>query len=273
MAYCNKLRLVSLKFYFKFIIMTKKFFNAVIEIRDSHKYYLATSEKRIVISIKNMHKMCDFSGLTDSKGLIRPGTKLHLVEIGTENGLVYYPDHRYYKSQNNNCEKSTTIRRNINSVGTESEKLEFKSSFSNYCMPGIIETIAAFANSGHEGSLIIGVDDAGIPIGLWNIHNKNDKKLIEDNIRNRAKQHMGLPLSRSLIFEWSESFGKCICTINVPKWSGDLLFINGNKLYIRMGSTNQLLKDTDMVDFIKNRQAPSQTTTRYPLSFKISNIG
>ena len=248
----------------------KKQLIAVLEIRDSHNYYLAAGEMRIIIPIRNMHKMCDFSGLTDSKGLIRPGTRLHLVEIETEKGLLYYPNHRFYlKSQNKSCQNVPTFLRNINSVGTESEKLEFKSSFN--CMPGIMETIAAFANSGHEGTLVIGVDDAGIPIGLKDIHNRNDQKLREDALRNRVKQKMGLPLSRSLTFEWSERTGKMICTIQVPKWTGAPIFLNGNKLYCRMESSNQLLKNSDLVDFIKNRQESSQTTKRYPINLTMSS--
>ena len=249
----------------------KKFINAVLKIRDRHNYYLAAGEKKIIIPIKNMHKMCEFSGMTDSKGLIRLGTELHLVEISTEKGMMYYPNHRFYlKSQNNNCENAPTFSRNINSVGTESEKLEFKSSFN--CMPGVMETIAAFANSGHEGTLIIGVDDAGIPIGLKDIHNRNDQKLREDALRNRVKQKMGLPLSRSLTFEWSERTGKMICTIQVPKWTGAPIFLNGNKLYCRMESSNQLLKNSDLVDFIRNRQVSIQTAKRYPINLTMSSI-
>ena len=69
----------------------KKFINAVLKIRDRHNYYLAAGEKKIIIPIKNMHKMCEFSGMTDSKGLIRLGTELHLVEI-LVNG--YMKDHK-----------------------------------------------------------------------------------------------------------------------------------------------------------------------------------
>lgn len=249
------------------------YLNAILEIRDSYNYYLAAGEKRIIIPVKNMHKMCDFSGMTDSKGLIRPGTRLHLVEIQNGKGTLYYPNHRFYhKPQNNNSTEAQTLCRNIESIGIESESVEFKRSFSYNCMNGIIETIAAFANSGHEGTLIIGVNDSGIPIGLHDLHNRNDQKLREDDLRNRVKQKMGLPLSRTLSFDWSESRGKMICKIMVPTWTGEIIFLNGNKVYCRMGSTNQLLTGRDLVEFIKNRQCSSQTAKRYPINLTLSSM-
>ena len=254
--------------------MKKMYVLGSIDFHDARNYYISAGKKRVIVPIKNMHKMCEFSGMTDSQGLIRPGTKLHLVEIETEKGLLYYPNHRFYlKSQNNNCQNAPTFRRNINFLGIENSHTEFKKSFSYYCMPGIIESIAAFGNSGHPGTIIIGVNDYGSPIGIRGIRNKNDQKYKEDDLRNRVKQQMGLTLSRAISFEWQTTGNnKLICLIRVPKWSGEILFIHGNNVYVRYGSTNQLLKDSDLVNFIKNRQCSSQTTKRYPINLTLSSI-
>jgi len=250
--------------------MKKNYFSGSIDFHDACNYYINAGKKRIIIPIRNMHKMCNFDGLTDSTGLIMPGTELHLVEIEKENGIMVFPDHTYYiKPQDNN----NTIRRNINSLGVENTYTEFKESFSYYCMPGIIETIAAFGNSGHPGTIIIGVNDFGTPIGIRGIRNRNDQKCREDDVRNRVKQQMGLTLSRAISFEWQTTGNNnLICLIRVPKWSGEILFIHGNNLYVRYGSTNQLLKNSDLVDFIKNRQESSQTTKRYPINLTMSSI-
>lgn len=171
-------------------------------------------------------------------------------------------NHRFHlSSRTSHRDNSKTLRKNINSLEAESESLEFKASFSYSCMTSIIETIAAFGNSGHDGTIIIGVNDSGIPIGLRNIRDKHDQKRIEDDLRNRVKQQMGLLLSQAISFEWrAERNNKWICKIRVPKWTGNILFINGNNLYLRMGSTNQLLKGTDMVDFIASRLYRSTQT-------------
>lgn len=228
---------------------------AVVVNHDENYYYLVSNGKQIIISIKTMHRMCSFDGLTDANGFIKNGARLNLVEIKTSNGTVYYPNHKYYLKSNprdiqiflNGSATITTF-----SYGVEDESIEFKTSFS--CMSGIKETLVAFANSGHEGAILIGVNDAGVPKGLQGCQTKNEQKLLVEDIRNQIKlETASLEFSQTLEFQWEVKYGKTICKIVVPTWKGGILFLHREKLFVRMGATNQLLKGNDLVRFIENR--------------------
>ena len=229
--------------------------NSYVVNHDDANYFLVSSGKRIIIPIKVMHKMCSFDGLMDNGGFIKDGAQLNLVEIKTSNGTVYYPNHKYYLKSNprdiqiflNGSASITTF-----SYGVEDESIEFKESFS--CMSGIKETLAAFANSGHEGTILIGVNDAGVPKGLQGCQTKNEQKLLVEDIRNQIKlEAASLEFSQTLEFQWEVKYGKTICKIVVPTWKGDIIFLHKEKLFVRMGATNQLLKGNDLVRFIENR--------------------
>jgi hypothetical protein len=229
--------------------------NSYVVNHDDANYFLVSSGKRIIIPVTVMHKMCSFDGLTDNRGFIKDGALLNLVEIKTSNGTVYYPNHKYYLKSNprdiqiflNGSASITTF-----SYGVEDESIEFKESFS--CMSGIKETLVAFANSGHEGAILIGVNDAGVPKGLQGCQTKNEQKLLVEDIRNQIKlETASLEFSQTLEFQWEVKYGKTICKIVVPTWKGDIIFLHKEKLFVRMGATNQLLKGNDLVRFIENR--------------------
>lgn len=228
---------------------------AVVINHDENYYYLVSNGKQIIIPIKTMHRMCTFDGLIDAKGLIKNGARLNLVEVKTDSGTVYYPNHKYYL--NNKREKRQRLVGgsypiNPFSYSVEDEKLELKTSFS--CLAGIKQTIVAFANSGHEGALCVGVNDKGVPLGLHGYYTPNEKQNIADNIRNQIKlETSSLEFSQTLKFQWESQNGLTICKIIVPTWTGDIIFLHKDKLYVRMNATNQLLKGNDMVNYIENR--------------------
>ena len=224
----------------------------VVSEHDDNYYFLVSNGKRIFIPIKSMHRMCAFDGLTDSNGFIKNGIQLHLVEVQTDNGTVYYPNHKYYIKRREENQRIILFPLEPFSYGVESECLEFKETFA--CKSSIKETLVAFANSGHAGTLLVGVDDSGFAVGLQNCGSANQKKLLADDIRNQIKlECASLRFSQTLEIGWETRDGKTICRIYVPTWTGDILFLHQEKLYRRMGSTNQLLKGKDLVDFIVNR--------------------
>lgn len=233
-----------------------KYLIAIVSEHDENHYYLESKGKRIIVPIKVMHQRCMFSGLTDSKGLIKNGVQLNLVEINTDNGTVFYPNHKFYL-KNNKREKRPRLVGGIYPItpfpyGVETEKIEFKTSFS--CLSGIKQTIVAFANSGHEGTILIGVNDIGTPKGLLGYNTPNEKQNLADNIRNQIKlETSNLAFSRTLQFQWEIRNGMTICRIVIPAWSGDILFMHRVKLFVRMGATNQLLKGKDLVNYIESR--------------------
>lgn len=232
-----------------------KSFNAIMRGHDGNNYYLVANEKTIIIPIKVMHKMCSFEGLTDAKGIIKNGARLNLVKIKTDGGSLYYPNHEFYLN-NNKRDDHTRIVIGTSliipfSYGVESEFLEFKESFS--CKNGIRETLISFANSGHEGTVLVGVNDEGFPKGLRYITVNEQNKLIE-NLKNEIKLGCNnLEFAQSLQITWEVKVNKMICKIHVPVWTGDILFLHKDKLYVRMGATNQHLIGNDLVRFIENR--------------------
>lgn len=236
----------------------------VVNIHDDQNYYLSAGERRIVIPRAKMHRMCDFSGLTDSNNCIKNGVQLHLVAIETPEGTTYFPNHCYYYRNNlvvrghrrvHEDNRSGTPR-GQQSMGVESEYLEFKESFAS--MVKIKETIVAFANSGHEGKIIIGVDDSGIPQGLQDLQDIHVQKRMADDIKNQLKlTTSSLDFSQTLEFEWNDIDGKTICTIHVPRWTGSILLVHGNQLFCRKSSTNQQLKGDDLVNFIVTKYRQS----------------
>lgn len=232
-----------------------KNFNSVVKGHDDNNYLLFAKEKIVIIPIKTMHRMCTFDGLTDSKGFIKNGVRLNLVEIKTDCGTVYYPNHEFYlnnyKKEDNPSIVIASFPIKPFSYGIESEYLEFKESFS--CKNGIRETLISFANSGHEGTLLVGVNDEGFPMGLRCVIRNEQKKLI-DNLRNEIKLGCNnLEFAQSLQITWEVKAGKTVCKIHVPVWSGNILFLHKDKLYVRMGSTNQRLTGNDIVRFIEER--------------------
>lgn len=236
-----------------------KNFNAVMKGHDDNNYFLFANEKEISIPIEVMHRNCSFDGLMDSTERIKNGTLLNLVEIETDNGKVFYPNHQYYHK---NKHKERSQRRVVGfqikpfTYGVESEYIEFKTSFS--CISGIKQTIVAFANSHHEGTILVGVNDEGYPEGLRRYLTANEQNNLANIIKNQIKlETASLSFSQTLEIAWETREGKTICRIYVPAWNGDILFLHQEKLFVRMGSTNQLLKGNDLVEFILSRYLQS----------------
>lgn len=232
---------------------------AVVRGHDENNYFLFVNEKEIIIPIEVMHRNCSFDGLMDATERIKNGTPLNLVEIKTDNGKVFYPNHQYY---HNNKNKERSQRRVVGfhikpyTYGVETEFIEFKTSFS--CISGIKQTIVAFANSHHDGTILVGVNDEGYPEGLHRYLTPNEQNNQANIIKNQIKlETASLLFSQTLEITWETREGKTICRIHVPAWKGNILFLHQEKLFVRMGATNQLLKGTDLVDFIVNRYCQS----------------
>jgi ATP-dependent DNA helicase RecG len=115
----------------------------------------------------------------------------------------------------------------------ESHSVEFKLKLTN----NIYEAISAFANS-DGGIIYLGVDDNGIPVGV-----KNSKKLLKDlpNMIRDTLQFMPC-------VKLEDNNNQNIIIINVNS-SSTPIYYNG-KLYRRNGSTNQLLKGSELTEFI-----------------------
>jgi ATP-dependent DNA helicase RecG len=115
----------------------------------------------------------------------------------------------------------------------ESQKIEFKPNWRDE----YLKVICAFANA-EGGELIIGIDDKGEPLGL-----KNTKKLLED-IPNKIRSKLGIIPS----VDFEKSKGKEIIRIKVNSISVPISY--DGRYYLRSGSTNLELKDSELANFL-----------------------
>lgn len=128
----------------------------------------------------------------------------------------------------------------------------------------ILKTISAFSN-GQGGTLIIGVQDNGIVIGLdkdYSTLKAPNKDEFEIHLRTKLNQTFGKVFSTTnLSITFPVLNGKEICKIDV-KAGSEPLFIeiqdeNGNKLekfYVRSGNTSQPLdKASEVSEYIRKR--------------------
>jgi len=115
----------------------------------------------------------------------------------------------------------------------ESQKIEFKPNWRDE----YLKVICAFANA-EGGELIIGIDDKGEPLGL-----KNTKKLLED-IPNKIRSKLGIIPS----VDFEKSKDKEVMRIRVNSISVPISF--DGRYYLRSGSTNLELKDSELANFL-----------------------
>lgn len=155
----------------------------------------------------------------------------------------------------------------------ENTKLEFKSSYrwdmakdiQDKKMEDIIlKTISAF-NNAYGGTLIIGVDDNGVAIGLdkdYSTLKEPNKDEFEQYLRNQLNKTFGKVFSTTnLKVSFPILDGKEICRIDVDAGIEELFLevqdSNGQKyekFYIRSGNTSQPLeKASEITEYIRKR--------------------
>ena len=156
--------------------------------------------------------------------------------------------------------------------GTEDAKKEFKSSIvypAGDTVPdidkqlGIIcRTIAGFMNA-NGGTLYIGVSDNGYICGIDGdyshlndgdeefTYKENDDQYMQ-KITNRICSVLGRTAGTLINMNIEEEDGKKYCIIDIKKASRPIWF-NGNKLFVRIVTTNRMLKDDEITQFVLDR--------------------
>lgn len=155
----------------------------------------------------------------------------------------------------------------------ENSNLEFKSSYrwdldrdvQDKKMEDIIlKTISAF-NNGNGGTLIIGVNDDGVALGLekdYSTLKEPNKDEFEQHLRNQLNKTFGKVFSTTnLKISFPSLDGKEICRVDIEAGTEpvflDVQDINGQKsekFYIRSGNTSQPLeKASEITEYIGKR--------------------
>ena len=129
----------------------------------------------------------------------------------------------------------------------EGQKIEFKLVWND----NAYKTACAFANT-EGGKLYIGYDDAGNLVGI-----KRSKEDME-NLPNSIRSKLNLFVS---IYAGTEG-GKDYLEVNVPAMDYPIFY--DGKIYIRVGSTNQLLEGNELISFILRKGKDSWDAVTIP---------
>ena len=163
--------------------------------------------------------------------------------------------------------------KHLKTVLAESESVEFKSSFewntrngqiSGHHRLACMKSVAGFLN-GAGGTLYIGINDAGIPIGiedeLSQINDENPKDIFEGKILEAIKNHLDpLPIGKVNI-RFSIESGVLLCIIDV-KYSPETTYLISKdpssgqvleEIYVRFGARTLNLKGKDRDTFVIRR--------------------
>ncbi len=163
--------------------------------------------------------------------------------------------------------------------GSENEKKEFKSSIvfpAGETSPdidkqlGIIcRTIAGFMNA-NGGTLYIGVSDNGYICGIESdyshlndgaddfTYKENDDCYLQ-KITNRLCEALGKTAGTLVSMRIEEEEGKKYCIIDIKKASRPIWFY-GNKLFVRMVTTNRKLSNDEITQFVLDRVSKNEFT-------------
>ena len=157
--------------------------------------------------------------------------------------------------------------------GCEDAKKEFKSSIvypagdtvANIDKQlGIIcRTIAGFMNA-NGGTLYIGVSDNGYICGIegeychlndgeeedYTYKENDDQYMLK--ITNRVLKRLGMTAGTLMNMRIEEEEGKKYCVVDIKKASRPIWF-DGNKLFVRIVTTNRLLKNDEITQFVLDR--------------------
>lgn len=148
----------------------------------------------------------------------------------------------------------------------ENRSREYKSSFLHCANPlrserssqfqAIFKEIVAFGNSHIEGNVFVGIANDGSICGVEEellneacFANRSD---FQADFRNQMNQAIGNYTFISTIkMKWYKTNdAKLFCRIFIPKWDGDVLFMNGCELYVREDAGKRQLKNADLINYI-----------------------
>lgn len=148
----------------------------------------------------------------------------------------------------------------------ESATLEFKSSArwdmkenkqNKELEKVIVKTVAAFLNT-NGGTLLVGVDDAGVVVGLQHDYKTMGRKQNRDGYENWLTTLLldayGKDKSPLIQISFHQVEGHDICRIDLEK-SPQPIYVKDDKgehLFIRTGNSTRLLSTREAVEYVKN---------------------
>ncbi len=151
----------------------------------------------------------------------------------------------------------------------EGERVEFKSSLrwdmkrstvNRDLEDVVIKALAGFLNSPGGGSLLIGVDDAGRPVGLGSdyesLKNVKGRDGFELHLRNLVVRDLGHSVSSlNLAVSFHEIDGHDICQVSVGPSAEPVYVTRGGQafFYVRSGNGTRELPVNEAVKYVRHR--------------------
>ena len=120
----------------------------------------------------------------------------------------------------------------------------------------VIKTIVGFLNA-DGGTLIIGVNDDGVVVGLDNDYKalpKKNRDGFENHLSMLIKTMIGLSFSKYIGVKFDKIDEKDICIVTVREGHKPAYLINGDKkedFYVRVGNSTQPFSMSETSDYIK----------------------
>ncbi len=107
----------------------------------------------------------------------------------------------------------------------------------------VVKTIAGLLNA-RGGTLVVGVDDAGTPVGLQRdltTLSRSNQDGYQQFLRNLLNPTIGTDLCTRIDIEFPTVDGEDVCTLRVPASPRPVWISRGNEklFYVRSGNTTQ----------------------------------
>ena len=143
----------------------------------------------------------------------------------------------------------------------ESNTVEFKSTLRVNLKTGkpdkdlehaVLKNIAAFLNT-DGGTLIIGVDDQGNPLGLDGDAFLDNEDKLARYLSNLVSDRLGAGVWGNIDIEFASYQGRRILVIRCTQSSTPILVGEDDEFYARIGPTTRRLTPREMVDYVRIR--------------------
>jgi Putative DNA-binding domain len=125
----------------------------------------------------------------------------------------------------------------------------------------VVKTAAGFANAS-GGTLLIGIDDEGLPLGLDDdlklLGKKQDIDGYELWLRDLLEAALGKVITASIAISFPQLEGVVVCRVDVPA-AGQPVYANRPKgeksddFYLRSGNSTRKLTPQEVVDYLSDR--------------------
>lgn len=121
----------------------------------------------------------------------------------------------------------------------------------------VVKTVAGFMNT-HGGTLLIGVDDRGNPVGLetdYKTVQKGDRDRYENWLTTLCETCIGKPAAANVAISFEVIDGQEVCRLDVKPGDRPVFVRSGTTadLYVRLNNSTRLLNTQEAVEYISSR--------------------